>query len=333
MWDMVQGHEQNKEFLQRFLEGTRQPSALLFYGPAGIGKSLLAKAFAGSFLCPQHSIDGDACPSCRAFKNGTNMDFITVARRVDKKEILIEQIKELNGKAAYAPMYSNHRVCLIDGADELNAPAANSLLKLLEEPPQDWLFILTAADVNRLLSTILSRVVQLRFDPLSEELVRTVLQQRGIEQSEVIARLAAGSIGKGIELADYEGLFWRGEALKFLSVLPEQRIMVFLAACSWQQPKKKEKDEAPPMGKLFLEMLLMLLRDGLFCKEGLTDRLLNLDLAAVLQKTFDSWHTRQISRSAALAEEAFRALAANADSKSVLEALALQMNGLWEEEE
>ena len=144
MWDDILGHEQNKEFLARLLQPGNRPHALLFYGPEGIGKKQLALRFAKTFLCqkPDEHPCG-RCESCRlinlAEHSFAHPDFILVEQEAPGKDLKIEQIKEMSRQAAFAPALSSHKVCVIDAADRMTVEAANSLLKLLEEPPPNWL--------------------------------------------------------------------------------------------------------------------------------------------------------------------------------------------------
>ena len=139
MWDDILGHEQNKEFLARLLQPGNRPHALLFYGPEGIGKKQLALRFAKTFLCqkPDEHPCG-RCESCRlinlAEHSFAHPDFILVEQEAPGKDLKIEQIKEMSRQAAFAPALSSHKVCVIDAADRMTVEAANSLLKLLEEP-------------------------------------------------------------------------------------------------------------------------------------------------------------------------------------------------------
>lgn len=185
MWDDILGHEQNKEFLARLLQPGNRPHALLFYGPEGIGKKQLTLRFAKTFLCqkPDEHPCG-RCESCRlinlAEHSFAHPDFILVEQEAPGKDLKIEQIKEMSRQAAFAPALSSHKVCVIDAADRMTVEAANSLLKLLEEPPPNWMFILVASRLERLLPTILSRVIQLRFDQIPLALTQEALNRLGL---------------------------------------------------------------------------------------------------------------------------------------------------------
>ena len=181
MWDEVLGHQQNKEFLQKLLKPGSRPHALLFYGMGGIGKKMLALHFAKTFLCKfAGKKPCGICESCRLMDIENNSfahpDFYLLTAEEAGKDIKIEQVKEMAKQAAFAPVLSEHKVCIIDDAGQMTAEAANSLLKLLEEPPPGWLFILITQQAERLLPTVLSRVVRLRFDAPDSSAVQQILK-------------------------------------------------------------------------------------------------------------------------------------------------------------
>ena len=203
MWDEVLGHQQNKEFLQKLLLPGSRPHALLFYGMGGIGKKMLALHFARTFLCTgQGALPCGLCESCRLFDIANDSfahpDFYLLTAEEAGKDIKIEQVKEMAKQAAFAPVLSAHKVCIIDDAGQMTAEAANSLLKLLEEPPPGWLFILITQQAERLLPTVLSRVVRLRFEAPDLNDVQRILQAHGvIDNAKVLAALAVARKGFG----------------------------------------------------------------------------------------------------------------------------------------
>lgn len=326
MWPKVLGHEQNKKVLSQFLQGEKSTPALLFYGPAGVGKRYLAQQFAQSFLCQGNPYSEDSCTSCKAFRAGTHPDLIQVSQLAPGRELLIEQIKDMSRQASYAPTLSKHKVCIIDGADFMKAPAANSLLKLLEEPPDFWLFILIATDINRLLPTILSRVISRRFDGLASEDVAAILQEKQVENPGILANLAAGSPGKALELSEVDALLWRERALYILEHSREVRVMQFMGELPWLEKMPMSE------GMVFLEMLLLLLRDALFSKEHITEKLFNPDLVARIGICFASWQSKDIESLIKIVGESYRGIAAKTGSKAVLEALILSINELRKED-
>ena len=326
MWDKIKGHQQNKDFLRSLLQGGRSTPSLLFYGPEGVGKKMLAKAFAQNFLCLGDPLVPDECRSCHAMVAGTHPDLIQVEQLAPGKELLIEQIKDMAKQAAYAPTLSAHKVCIIDGADFMKAPAANSLLKLLEEPPEYWLFILIATDINKLLPTILSRVIQRRFTGLSEIDVAAILEEHQVEHPEELARLAAGSPGKALAYREADALMWRERAMNVLENSGNTQIMEYISNLEWLDKLGNQE------GLTFLEMFTLLLRDGLFLKDGTECQLFNTDLKPRLEQCFKLWTTGQIEKAILWTGESYRGIRARCASKSVIEALIVKISLMGKEQ-
>lgn len=346
MWQTVQGHEQNKKFLERIIiEGKRTP-ALLFYGVPGIGKKKLALEFAKTFLCYQTDINFEQscsakeavgtlscetssecrCNSCRAFAGQNHPDFILVTQQQAGKDIVLEQIKEIARQAAFAPRLSTHKVCIIDAADFMNPAAANSLLKLLEEPPAYWLFILLAETTDKLLPTILSRVIKLRFAPLPEAVVVQELRAKYVHltalSAQTIARLSGGSLGMAFRLADDESLKWRDFGILLLEQLPTKLPLQLVGSLEWLDKITNQE------GLLFTELLLYLIRDGLFVREGLQSELLNLDIATRLEVCFTSWSERELQSLIPIVQNSYQGLVDKTGTKAVLETMILNMNSI-----
>lgn len=176
----------------------RLPHALLFIGPAGLGKRELAEELAARLLCDAPRADGVACGQCAACQwrlSGNHPDFYRVvpaaeaekAENAEKGEavaegeggsgkaksaqIVIEQIRDLQAALAVTGHHSARRVAIIDPAEAMNVFTANALLKLLEEPPEGCTFLLVSSAPRRLLPTIRSRCQQWAFSrPSAEQL-------------------------------------------------------------------------------------------------------------------------------------------------------------------
>ena len=330
MWDSVVGHEQNKAFLANFLTAQARPHALLFSGGEGLGKKQLALAFAKTLLC-LHQRGEDGCESCRLlnFREGnfSHPDFILLQRYEDKTEILIEQIRNLISQAAFAPVLSSHKVCIIEDADKMNINAANSFLKLLEEPPAGWVIILLATKEEALLPTILSRVVTLRFHPVSLVEVEEHLARLGIgqAQAQVLARLSEGSIGLARRLQDEDVWDYRKVAWKLIQALPLSTPLNYIAEVQWVE--KYTRQEA----LLLLKLLQLLLRDMLFVRSGLRFNLYNCDWQQDLTEQAQQWSLSGLTRALKVVNGAHRALQSNAGVKLVLEACVIQIDTIRKE--
>ena len=330
MWDSVLGHEQNKEFLQNFLQREARPHALLFCGAEGLGKKKLALEFAKTFLC-LNGKGGDGCEACRLLNfadgNVSHPDFILVERLPEKRDLSIEQMRDLAKQAAFAPVLSKNKICIVEDADRLTEAAANSFLKLLEEPPAGWLIILLASSEDKLLTTILSRVVKLRFNPLAVADVKKLLLARGVDAdaSEVLARISEGSVGTALNLNEQNALEYRQTALSFLEALPLEFLMNYVTDRTWVV--KYERAEA----MLFVKLLQLLLRDMLFIKTGVTVNLYNCDVQENLTALSGGWQPQGLKKALAVTNDAYKALASSVGVKLVMENLAMKIDNFRKE--
>ena len=330
MWDSVLGHEQNKEFLQNFLQREARPHALLFCGAEGLGKKKLALEFAKTFLCLNGKGD-DGCEACRLLNfadgNVSHPDFILVERLPEKRDLSIEQMRDLAKQAAFAPVLSKNKICIVEDADRLTEAAANSFLKLLEEPPAGWLIILLASSEDKLLTTILSRVVKLRFNPLAVADVKKLLLARGVDAdaSEVLARISEGSVGTALNLNEQNALEYRQTALSFLEALPLEFPMNYVTDRTWVV--KYERAEA----MLFVKLLQLLLRDMLFIKTGVTVNLYNCDVQENLTALSGGWQPLGLKKALAATNDAYKALASSVGVKLVMENLAMKIDNFRKE--
>lgn len=136
------------------------PHALLLSGIDGLGKNAFAAKLASVLLCSSPSAEGEACgrcKSCALFEAGTHPDFYPVLPAADGKSILIDQIRALAEFVALRPHTAQHKVVVISPADAMNTFAANSLLKILEEPPLGCYLILVSAQPAKIPATVRSR--------------------------------------------------------------------------------------------------------------------------------------------------------------------------------
>ena len=165
------------------------PHALLLHGPPGIGKSALSEVFAAALLCEQPDADGRACGGCAAcgwFAQGNHPDVRVLAPGGDdeegkekaSREIKIAQVRALAGFLSVGAHRGGRKVVIVDPADALNVPAANALLKTLEEPPGDTVFLLVTGRADALPATIRSRCVALGLPMPTIEVARTWLVER-----------------------------------------------------------------------------------------------------------------------------------------------------------
>ena len=233
----VLGHERARSILARVLASDRLPHAFLFHGPEGVGKGLVARLFAISLVCTQPGPDGSGCGTCAACRkaaNGNHPDVLVVTRLAKKDKradtdvdddeseadegppakagelrpfIIVQQIRELNHHATYAPREGRRRVFLVDPADRMHAESQNALLKTLEEPGGRTVIVLVASRPHVLLPTVRSRCFQIGFGAMEPDELASALERRGLPPAEARARaaLAEGRPGRALSL-DLAGL-------------------------------------------------------------------------------------------------------------------------------
>ena len=195
----IVGHEKQLETLRQSLLNGRLHHAYLFIGPDGIGKRTLALALAQAIHCGE--LEGDLCGkcgACRAIQTGNHADVRVLEPLSNKKDISIQQVRELEKMLSFRSFSGRRKMAIIDSATLMNWPAQNALLKTLEEPPQGCILILIASNAGGLLPTVRSRVFALSFAPLPRQLmVSFLISRRGKtrEQAESLAALMMGSLG------------------------------------------------------------------------------------------------------------------------------------------
>jgi DNA polymerase-3 subunit delta' len=217
----IVGHEHVFETFRRALRQRRLASTFLFVGPPGIGKWTTALSLAQALLCESTSPDElqacQACPGCQQVAAQTHPDLLLIQKPDDKNFIPVESFigdrehrmrEGLCHDIALKPFRGGRKIAIIDDADYLNQEGANCLLKTLEEPPADSLIILIGTSRQRQLPTIRSRCQIIRFGPLTDVQVATLLADtNALEDRSRIAALAIraeGSLRRALELSDPE---------------------------------------------------------------------------------------------------------------------------------
>lgn len=203
--------------LRQALSSTRLGHAYLFYGPSGVGKRLAAWEFAKALTCQRPTPEAcDACLSCHKMATGNHPDVSCLGP--EGASIRIEHIRALQQRLSYKPYESPRTVVLLDGCETLTPPAANALLKTLEEPPASALLLLITGKRDALPLTILSRCQQIPFRPLAPAHLYTLLRQHGVnpQMAEMIAPLAEGSLDGWLDADLPQRLAKRQEALALL---------------------------------------------------------------------------------------------------------------------
>ncbi len=194
-------------FLKRCLAEERLSHSLLFFGPDGVGKGLAALTLAKALNCeskgPRDSCD--VCSSCRRTASRNHPDITWIMPEGAGNVIKIERIRVMKEKISLKPFEGRAKVFIIDGAHLLNEESANSMLKILEEPPKDSIIILITEDLSKILPTLRSRCQWVLFSPAkTADLKKFLISEYGFMETEahLFSHLAGGSIGRAIIMKD-----------------------------------------------------------------------------------------------------------------------------------
>lgn len=230
----VIGQQQAVAQLEVMTRSDNVPAALLLTGMEGVGKCFTAFQLAQVVNCRQ-AVPGDACgicPDCRQIARRVHPDVRLL--EAEKNQIKIDQIRELHHYLGFAPLSGQFKVVIINDAHLLNQAAANALLKTLEEPPPQVIFMLVTHRQQVLLPTILSRCIALTFKPLSQKALRQIIALDEKSAPSLIDRAAAlggGSVSRTRYFLDKDRLAWRDDFLAGICALtPENYEDVFALA-------------------------------------------------------------------------------------------------------
>lgn len=198
-----------QETLAAFVNGGRFPHALLLEGPEGSGRRTFAREIAAALFCRGEHKPCGSCNQCRKVLEQNHPDVEYYGGDGSRRSFHIDTIRQLRQNAWLLPGEAPCRVCVLCGAENMTDQAQNALLKILEEPPEHTVFILTAENRSMLLPTILSRVQTIRLEPLTPAEILPVLQERCPDQpGEKLewAAETADTIGQALALLADESL-------------------------------------------------------------------------------------------------------------------------------
>ncbi len=197
-FSQIVGHSKQVETLRLALAHGRLHHAYLFVGAAGLGKKTIGLSLAKAIHCSVASGDfcGE-CADCVRIQDGNHPDVRLIEPLAGKKEISIQQIRELEKELNLRSFSGNKKIVILDPATLMNLSAQNALLKTLEEPPNDSLLILIAASVGELLPTLRSRCLRVSFAPLTLDQVAAFLvsqKKTPVEEAKLLAAMSKGSL-------------------------------------------------------------------------------------------------------------------------------------------
>ncbi len=334
----VVGHRRLVTLLRRSIQRESLPPSLIFAGPSGVGKRLVATATAQTLNCTsrverdEQAAGVDACgvcAPCSRIARGVHPD-VLVVEPGETGAIRIEQVRDVIDRAAYRPFEGRRRVVIVDEADALVPAAQNALLKTLEEPPPSSVFILVTPRPDVLLPTVRSRCPRLVFQPLGEGDVAAALMARGTAEAD--ARAVASRSGGSLRAALDEG----AEDLHAVGDVAER---VLMQAASSSDPARRIEGARDLLGKTSgsgaadreqlascLRAMSTLLRDVELLSTCADDRgLANVDRRAALERLTRAYGGDRGIRAFQAVDRALVALDRNASVKIVADWLVLEI--------
>lgn len=280
------GQEVVAKTLKQAVEQEKISHAYLFSGPRGTGKTSVAKIFAKAMNCP-NQIGGEPCNNCYICKAVTDGSLEDVIEMDAASNNGVDEIRDIRDKSTYAPSVAHYKVYIIDEVHMLSTGAFNALLKTLEEPTPNVVFILATTELHKIPATILSRVQRFEFKSIKTQDIRDhifhILEKEGIdyesEAVEIIARRAEGGMRDALSILD-QALSLTQEARLTTAVSEEITGTISLSALDDYVAALAQKDVARALEKLdlifdhgksmtrFVTDLLQYLRDILIVQTG-----------------------------------------------------------------
>jgi DNA polymerase III subunit delta' len=339
-FDEIIDQERPIRILASFLEHGTIPHALLFTGLEGVGKRTAAIAFAMACNCTggrAATASADAgrsavafvcgeCSACRKISAGLHPDILKLVP--EGLQIKIGQVRELCQLLALKPYEAKTRVVLIADAQRLNLAAGNALLKVLEEPPENTVWILTAPQTADVLPTIASRCRHVRFKPIATQHLAAILARAygfAPEEASLTAAMADGSVSRALAMQRSQWLRRRNWFISVLASLPRQPMGCVLA-CAERMARIKE--EIPD----YLGLAASWVRD-LAVALYVPDRMIHQDLRSEIVAAAQRMNPRFPAVAARELADTRRRIQANANPRLSLEALLLRLTAAMQPED
>lgn len=265
------GHEGIIQHLQNAITAHKVSHAYIFHGEEGMGKKLLASAFAKTLLCEESGIiPCNRCKSCLQADSGNHPDIKWVTH--EKVSIGVDDIRlQVNADIQIKPYSSRYKIYIIPDADKLTEQAQNALLKTIEEPPEYAVILLLTSNISVILPTILSRCVLLNLKPVDKQTIKEFLMQKyqiPDYLADAASAFSGGNVGKAIRYAsneDFEKM--KGNVLHILKYIDDMEIYEVISGLKYLTADKNNIDD-------YIDLMILWYRDVLMYKATMDPDLL-----------------------------------------------------------
>jgi DNA polymerase-3 subunit delta' len=333
MWRVI-GQEKVLPILQNNIGKHNLPHALLISGPPHVGKMTLAIDIARAINCQRDNPPCGECESCLKIENGKHSDvqvisLISQYNDIEEKtrtEISIDDIRQIQHMVSLPPFEGKQKVFIIEGAELMSMEAANCLLKTLEEPVTQSVFILLTTNIGIIPETIVSRCREITLNPIAAAIIEnTLISVYDIdkEKASLISRLSHGCAGwalSAVQEEKYLDKYYdiRNKAIEIIDVGLHERF-VYAATLSTQFTRERA------VVYDVLDIWLDIWRDVLLLKTGLRDSVSNIDISKQLEKWAECMDISDIRGFIQSIQETKEKLNQNANSKLALEVMMLDI--------
>lgn len=316
----IKGQDRAIDYLKKSISQQRLAHAMLFSGPDGVGKKTAALALAQTVNCTEPN-EYDACGRCLScnkisHSNHPNVKIISA----DGQSIKIDQIRdEVQHQVMLKPTEGKYKVYIIDGAELSTIEASNSLLKILEEPPETVLIILITAQPFSLLETIRSRCQEVRFNPIAADLLGVWLQERltiSPIEAKTLALLSEGRPSEALRLADPETKNLRRTVIEVIQKNNQGE---------WAKLAETLGDLRSDLPES-LRFMLLWFRDVLVLSKKEDTLVVNLDYKAALLEHAKRENSHALVNKCRLIIEAINQLRRNINHQLLLEVLLMRLS-------
>lgn len=309
------GHDKPIGIINSYIEKNCFSGAYIFSGPEGIGKKMVAKIIAQALNCTAAS--NKPCGSCRACLKAEKLEHpdLHIIENCES-QIKIEDIRSIQRQVNFRPYEGAMKIFIIDNAHRLNPESANSLLKLLEEPPKDSLIILITHKLQVIFKTVLSRCKVIKFAPLVRaELESILIKDYSVDKgaAHFLSFYSEGRLGLALKLKDLK--------------IADQKNKVFDSFLFSEKPLDRNfASQSKEQLRVFLNILASWFRDIYLLKAGLSQtELIHSDRQNDIFKAAHKFSFRQLDEIIAGISESLLYLENNVNTKLLLHNLGAQL--------